>query len=57
MEKSEDNIVIKVNDIEFRKKDIEELICYVKKLQDAYAQAELECQQWKKLYLGKLEEK
>lgn len=56
MGENEDSIVIKVNDIEFRKKDIEELISYLKTVQNAYAQAELECQQWKKMYLDKLEE-
>ena len=42
MEK-ENEAVITVNNVEFRKKDIEELSDYVNTLQNAYAQSEFEC--------------
>ena len=55
MEK-ENEAVIMVNNVEFRKKDIEELSDYVNTLQNAYAQSEFECSLFKKKYLEKLEE-
>ena len=55
MEK-ENETVIMVNNVEFRKKDIEELSDYVNTLQNAYAQSEFECNLFKKKYLEKLEE-
>lgn len=54
--KEEKEAVIIVNNIEYRKKDIQKLIDYFYKIQNAYIQAELECSQFKKQYLEELEE-
>lgn len=54
--KREKETVITVNNVDFSKKDIEELSDYLNTLQNAYAQAELECSLFKKRYLEKLEE-
>ncbi len=56
MEKQSDEAVIIAKDVEFRKKDIEELIDYLNKLENAYAQSELECNMFRKKYFDKTEE-
>lgn len=56
MKEEEKEAVITVNNIEYRKKDIEKLINFFYKIQNAYIQAEFDCNQFKKQYLETLEE-
>lgn len=56
MENQNNEIPIIVNGVEFYEKNIVEIIDYLNRLQDAYAQAELDCSLFKKRYLEILEE-
>lgn len=56
METQNNEIPIIIDGVEFYKKDIVEISDYLNRLQNAYAQSELECSLFKKRYLEKLEE-
>lgn len=56
MENQNNDTPIVVDGVEFYKKDIIEIRDYLNRLQDAYAQAELDCSLFKKRYLEILEE-